>query len=146
MRPEPFHDTLTPVSERTSHEMTTTDGIWRALANQQRRSLLAALRDGPKTTTELVERFPELTRFAVMKHIAVLREIDLVRTREDGPRRINSLNAVPLRMLYEELVDGYQDLWARQLIGVKRHAEQRAREPHEAKRASADSDELASSD
>lgn len=121
--------------------MTTTDGIWRALANPQRRALLAALRDGPKTTTELVERFPALTRFAIMKHIAVLREIDLVRTREDGPRRINSLNAVPLRMLYEELVEGYQDLWARQLTNVKRRAELLARETHDVPQAAADSDE-----
>lgn len=98
------------------------DRIWSALASPQRRALLAALRDGPKTTTELVERLPSLTRFAVMKHIGVLRNVDLVRTREEGRRKLNSLNVIPLRVVYDELVSGYQDLWARHLTAVKRDA------------------------
>jgi DNA-binding transcriptional ArsR family regulator len=99
------------------------DPVWRALASRRRRAILAALRDGPKSTTYLVEQFPEMSRFAVIKHITVLREVGLVRTREKGRQKINSLNAVPLRLLYEELVNDYQDLWARQMLNVKRHAE-----------------------
>jgi DNA-binding transcriptional ArsR family regulator len=102
---------------------TQNDHIWRALASPQRRAILAVLRDGPKTTTYLVDQFPSLTRFAVMKHIALLREVGLIRTKEEGRRKINSLNALTLRLVYDELVDGYQDLWARQLLSVKRHAE-----------------------
>ena len=99
------------------------DTIWRALANPQRRALLKALRGGPQTTTHLVEQLPAMTRFAVMKHISVLRDAGLVLTRDDGPRKMNSLNAVPLRLVYEELVDDYQDLWAQKLLNVKRRAE-----------------------
>ncbi len=86
------------------------------------------MRDGPRTTTYLVEQLPELTRFAVMKHIGVLRDCGLVLTEEQGKRKLNSLNAVPLRLVYEELVTGYQDLWARQLLKVQRRAEQLQRE------------------
>ena len=63
-----------------------------------------------------------------MKHIGVLRDCGLVLTEEQGKRKLNSLNAVPLRRVYEELVNGYQDLWARQLLNVKRRAEQIQRE------------------
>lgn len=107
------------------------DAIWRALANPQRRAILQALRDGPRTTTYLVEQLPDLTRFAVMKHIGVLRDCGLVLTEEQGKRKLNSLNAVPLRLVYEELVNGYQDLWARQLLRVQRRAEQLERTSRE---------------
>ena len=99
------------------------DAVWRALADPRRRAILALLRDGPRTTTHIIEQFPSMTRFAVMKHIGVLREVGLVRTREEGARRMNSLNVVPLRMVYDELVDGYRDLGAGALADVKQRAE-----------------------
>jgi DNA-binding transcriptional ArsR family regulator len=102
---------------------TNTDRIWRALANPQRRVILAALRDGPKSTSFLVEQFPKMTRFAVIKHIGVLRDVGLIRTKVEGRQKMNSLNAVPIRRVYEELVNDYQDLWAKKWISVKRHAE-----------------------
>jgi len=45
--------------------------------------------------------------------------------RRQGPRRFNSLNVVPIRQIYEELVDDYQDLWARRLTGLKQDLESR---------------------
>src|SRR5215472_1565406 len=50
------------------------DGVWKALSDNTRRSILDLLRQGPRTTTQIVEAFPHLTRFGVMKHIDVLRE------------------------------------------------------------------------
>lgn len=100
-----------------------TNAIWKALSDPTRREILDLLREGPRTTTEIVERFPELTRFGVMKHIDVLREAGLVITREDGRRRVNSLNAVPIRMIYERWVSKYADLWATQLVALKRSLE-----------------------
>lgn len=99
------------------------DAVWKALADKTRRRMLSLLRTGPRTTTEIVEALPHLSRFGVMKHMSVLRDVGLITVREDGPRRINSLNVVPIRRVYEELVDEYQDLWARQLTGLKRELE-----------------------
>ena len=73
------------------------DQIWKALADETRRTILDFLRSGPKPTTAIVEQFPDLSRFAVMKHLDVLRQAALVVTREEGRQRINSLNAVPIR-------------------------------------------------
>jgi DNA-binding transcriptional ArsR family regulator len=45
------------------------DGVWKALSDNTRRSILDLLRQGPRTTTDIVEAFPHLSRFGVMKHI-----------------------------------------------------------------------------
>ena len=92
------------------------DQIWKALSDETRRTILDFLRSGPKPTTAIVEQFPDLSRFAVMKHLDVLRQAALVVTREEGRQRINSLNAVPIRMIYERWVSKYEDLWANTLL------------------------------
>jgi DNA-binding transcriptional ArsR family regulator len=95
------------------------DNIWKALSDPTRRTILDLLRKGPKTTTELVEAFPHMTRFAVMKHLDVLRETDLVQTRSEGRRRVNSLNAVPIRQIYERWVNPFAELWSSTLLRLK---------------------------
>src|SRR6476660_10562631 len=99
------------------------DQIWKALADETRRTILDFLRSGPKPTTAIVEQFPDLSRFAVMKHLDVLRQAALVVTREEGRQRINSLNAVPIRMIYERWVNKYEGIWANALLRVKEASE-----------------------
>ena len=95
------------------------DHIWKALSDPTRRSILDILRRGPETTTAIVEKFPDMTRFAVMKHIDVLRDAGLVITQVDGRRRINSLNAVPIRQIYERWVSPFAELWSSTLLRLK---------------------------
>src|SRR3954463_9367566 len=102
------------------------DPIWKALADETRRAILDFLRSGPKMTTSIVEQFPKLSRFAVMKHLDVLRQAALVVTREEGRQRINSLNAVPIRMIYERWVSNFEDVWANTLLRVKEVSERGA--------------------
>lgn len=102
------------------------DPVWKALADPTRRAILDLLRRNPRTTTEIVEQVPGLSRFGVMKHLVVLRDAGLVQTREEGRNVINSLNVIPIRMIYERWVSDYQDQWARRLTGLKRSIE---REP-----------------
>ncbi len=108
------------------------DGVWKALSDGTRRSILDLLRKGPQTTTGIVEAFPHLSRFGVMKHIEVLREADLIHTREERRQRINSLNVVPIRQIYERWVGRFEELWASHLLRIKEDAETR-REDAEAK-------------
>src|SRR5262245_60806178 len=103
------------------------DQIWKALADETRRTILDFLRAGPRTTTEIVEQFPDLSRFAVMKHLDVLRQAALVITREEGRQRINALNAVPIRMIYERWVSNFENLWANTLLRIKESAERAAK-------------------
>ena len=95
------------------------DAVWKALADPTRRAILDLLRAGPKTTTVIVQEFPHLTRFGVMKHVDVLRQAGLINTREDGRQRINSLNAVPIRRIYERWMSRYSEFWSDHLLRIQ---------------------------
>lgn len=112
------------------------DQIWKALADPTRREILDLLREGPQQTTEIVESFQELSRFGVMKHLDVLREAGLVRTRTEGRRRINSLNAAPLRDVIERWIGKYEAYWANTLLRVKEAAETKSKTTAKKKRSS----------
>ena len=99
------------------------DQVWKALSDPTRRNILDLLRKGPRTTTEIVEAFPDMTRHAVMKHLDVLRDSGLVATREEGRRRINSLNPVPIRQVYERWMGPFSELWSSTLLRIKDEVE-----------------------
>jgi DNA-binding transcriptional ArsR family regulator len=102
------------------------DPVWKALSDATRRAILDFLRDRPRTTTEIVESFPHLSRFGVMKHLDGLRQAQLVQTREAGRQRVNSLNVVPIRQIYERWVGPFQELWSGELLRIKEIAEDSA--------------------
>ncbi len=96
------------------------DLVFKALADPTRRLLLDRLlaRDG-LTLTELEAEVPELTRFGVMKHLAVLEQAGLVVTRKQGRHKHHFLNAVPMRLSYERWIDKYRDRRAAALLDLK---------------------------
>lgn len=99
------------------------DPIFRALANGWRRRILDLLRESPKSTGDLADALPDISRFAVMQHLKVLEEARLVVHERDGRQRINHLNPVPIQMIYERWVKAYEENWASALLGLKRHLE-----------------------
>lgn len=99
------------------------DPVWKALSDPTRRQILDELRGGPKLTGDLVAKFPGLSRFGVMKHIDVLREAGLVMTRTEGRKRINSLNAAPIRAIMERWIGKYEAYWSNTLLRIKDAAE-----------------------
>ncbi len=104
------------------------DHIWKALSDPTRREILDLLREGPRQTTEIVDQFPQLSRFGVMKHLDVLREAGLVNTRSEGRRRINSLNVTPIRQIMERWINKYEAYWTNTLLRVKDAVEDEAKE------------------
>lgn len=99
------------------------DKVWRALGSPIRRKLLDALREGSKTTGDLDGLFPELSRYAVMQHLSVLVDADLVLVHREGRVRWNSLNVVPLQRIYERWISPYQSLWAGAMTRLKQAVE-----------------------
>lgn len=95
------------------------DHVWKALSDPTRRAILDLLRRGPLSTTEIVESFPDMTRHAVMKHIDVLRAAGLIQKREEGRRRIHSINVVPIRRIYERWMGPFSELWSSTLLRIK---------------------------
>ncbi len=104
------------------------DRVWKALADPTRRALLDQLREGRKTTGQLGNAIPAMSRYGVMKHLGILEEAGLVVTRKEGRRKWNYLNAVPLRMIYERWVSKYEDQWAGSMIRFKERVETQHKE------------------
>ena len=97
--------------------------VWRVLASPQRRQLLDLLSEGPRTTGDLADAMPELSRFAVMQHLGVLTDANLVVVRRRGRHRFNHLNPVPLRRWYERWVVPLADRAGAELLALERHVE-----------------------
>jgi DNA-binding transcriptional ArsR family regulator len=75
---------------------------------------------------------PQLSRFAVMQHLAVLERAGVVIVRRDGRERWNELNAVPIQRELERWLSGFQQAAAAQLLAFERHLH--ASEPHRKER------------
>jgi DNA-binding transcriptional ArsR family regulator len=101
--------------------------VWKALASPIRRAILDDLRDGPRTTGAIVERFPRLTRFAVMQHLRVLEEAELVIPRRDGRERYNYLNPVPIQRVFDRWVSRYMKPWTEALVSLQSELETQSR-------------------
>lgn len=98
--------------------------IFRALADPTRRAILDALFDTDgQTVGQLADLFPEVTRFAVMKHLAVLEEADLVATEKVGREKHHHLNPVPIAQIADRWVSKYAQPFTRTLLDLKAAAE-----------------------
>lgn len=101
-----------------------TDAFWKAFANPLRRRILDELSAGPKSTGELSDAIPEVSRFAVMQHLGVLTDAGVVLVERRGRHRYNHINAAALRGFYERWVSRYADAAAAELTALGRHLEE----------------------
>ena len=81
------------------------EDVFTVLAEQTRREILAALRDGDKAVGELVDELGA-SQPTVSKHLRVLREAGLVTMRAEGQRRYYKLETAPLNGISQWL-DGF---------------------------------------
>lgn len=87
---------------------TTTDSF-NAVAEPRRRQILDVLAEGERPVTDLVDRLG-IPQPLVSKHLRVLREVGLVRVRDDGRRRFYRMDGAPLQDIHE-WVSRYQSMW-----------------------------------
>ena len=74
---------------------------------------MARLAHGERAAGELANGFP-VSRPAISRHLRVLREAGLVRSRTEGKRRLYALDPEPLREL-DEWLEPYRNLWTQRL-------------------------------
>lgn len=105
------------------------DAVFKALADTTRRALLDALfaRDG-QSVSALCEHFPTMTRFGVMKHLAVLEAANLVTTRKVGRNKLHYLNPVPIQQVADRWISKFAQPFTRSLVDLKTAVEQPAEE------------------
>src|SRR5215471_5554982 len=84
-----------------------------ALSDPTRRRLVELLAERERSAGELAAQF-STSRPAVSRHLRVLREHGLVRSRRDAQRRVYSLDPAPLAEL-DEWLSRYRSFWAQRL-------------------------------
>lgn len=101
--------------------------VFNALSHESRRSILDILKAEPGLPVgELASRF-DVSRIAVMNHIAVLEQAGLVISEKEGRLRRLWLNAAPLQMIQDRWLGGHTEHFARRVTGLKFAAEAAAR-------------------
>lgn len=88
---------------------TTTDAF-NAVAEPRRRQILDVLAGGERRVNDLVALLG-LPQPQVSKHLKVLREVGLVRVREEGRERIYRLEGEPLKPIHD-WVKNYERMWS----------------------------------
>jgi DNA-binding transcriptional ArsR family regulator len=88
---------------------TTTSDAFNAIAEPQRRAILALLRAGERPVTVLAQELG-MTQPGTSKHLRVLREVGLVRDRKVGKQRLYDLDASQLRLVHE-WTGGFERFW-----------------------------------
>lgn len=83
--------------------------IYEALADPMRRRILDLLREQPRLVGELAELLG-ISQPGVSKHLRVLRDVELVRVRQDAQRHWYELRPEPLAEL-DTWLASYRHLW-----------------------------------
>ncbi|HUQ20586.1 MAG TPA: autorepressor SdpR family transcription factor [Gemmatimonadaceae bacterium] len=84
--------------------MASPNSVFRALADPTRREIVKLLRDGPLTSGEIAEKFPSAWA-TISRHLAVLREADLISAERNGNSIHYELNSTVLQELVEHIFD-----------------------------------------
>jgi DNA-binding transcriptional ArsR family regulator len=100
------------------------DAALRALADGNRRRILALVRDEAGAVGEIAERVA-MSQQAVSHHLRVLRGAGLVSEQREGTRHLFRVRTDGLRVV-EEFLDGF---WPTRLAALKRAAEAEVRRP-----------------
>ena len=93
--------------------------VFKALADDTRRAILDSLfvEDG-QTLGRLCSQFESMTRFGVMKHLAVLEAADLVVTMRQGRQKRHFLNPVPIEQIANRWISRYAARFTSALVGL----------------------------
>lgn len=104
------------------------DAVFQALANESRRRMLDCIKAEPGIPVGALASEFDVSRIAVMKHLAVLEAAELVVSQKDGRSRRLYFNAAPIQMIYDRWTNEYSAYWAGELTKIKYLAEAREAE------------------
>jgi DNA-binding transcriptional ArsR family regulator len=97
-----------------------------ALGDPTRRRIVELLAEGERSAGDIASEF-DLARPGVSRHLRVLREQGLVKTRADGQRRLYSLDPAPLAEL-DDWLGRYRAFWTNRLDAFGTELRRRQRE------------------
>lgn len=99
------------------------DLVFHALAHKTRRHILDIVRENSGLSVgDLASHF-DVSRIAIMNHLAVLSEAGLIISEKRGRSRHLYLNIVPIQEIHERWTDQYTAYWADRMTMIKKAAE-----------------------
>ena len=99
------------------------DALFTALGNESRRRMLDIIKEQPGIGVGLLATEFDVSRIAVMKHLAVLEAANLVVSEKEGRTRRLYFNAAPIQMIHDRWTTEYSAYWAGQMTRIKYLAE-----------------------
>ena len=103
------------------------DDVFQALGNRSRRRMLDIIKTQPGIGVGVLAKEFDVSRIAVMKHLAILEKANLVISEKGGRVRRLYFNVAPIQMIHERWTTQYSAYWAGQMTGIKQPAEKRAK-------------------
>ena len=97
--------------------------VFRALADPTRRAILSMLANGDRPIGDIAARF-DMTRPAIAKHLAILKEGDLISVEAVGRERINRLNPRALKTA-QDWLNHFDHFWDEKLSRLKKAVEEK---------------------
>lgn len=104
------------------------NAVFSALAHETRRRILDLLRQSPGAGVGAIAVEFDVSRIAIMKHLTVLEDANLIVSQKDGRTRRLYFNAAPIQMIYDRWTDDYSSYWASEITRLKYRAESRGQD------------------
>jgi predicted transcriptional regulator len=111
------------------------DALLSALAHRGRRRMLDLLMAAPGMSVKALSSHFEMSRIAVLKHIRVLEETELILSRKTGRTRYLFFNPIPIQQMHDRWTSQYSAFWSERMVDIKSRVEQRVAEQEEHKSA-----------
>ena len=94
---------------------TGSDKIFKAVADQTRRDIIALLQSSPDTLSikDIASQF-NISRQGITKHLDILEEANLVKTRVQGRDRLCYVDLRPLKHI-DQWIENYRVFWRHKL-------------------------------
>lgn len=99
------------------------DHVFQALSHQSRRQMLDIVKEQPGISVGALAVKFDVSRIAVMKHLAILESAGLVISEKQGRVRNLYFNAVPIQLIHDRWTTEYSAYWAGTLTRIKYLAE-----------------------
>lgn len=112
------------------------DLAFQALAHEGRRHMLDIVKATPGIRVGALAKHFDLSRIAVMKHLAVLEHANLLHSEKHGRTRRLYFNPIPIQMIYDRWTTEYSAYWSDRITSLKYRAEARAERERKPQRGS----------
>lgn len=99
------------------------DVVFHALAHKTRRQILDIVRDNSGISVGDLATHFDVSRIAIMNHLAVLSQAELIISEKNGRSRQLYLNIIPIQEIHERWTDQYSAYWAQRVTLIKKAAE-----------------------